>query len=151
MSAAVTFVVGDVVRYTPKDQERHCREWQARAEIRRDRVILVDTFWGSYQDAHVLTDDELTTAEWQFNLSDYRRVDRGERWIDFHPSNRVVVTHQHGLQRDEYVRTGSEPDMTTRIENAKEKVEEAQRELDSATRWLEWRKEDLANLLEEPA
>lgn len=140
------FTVGDVVRYSR--EERHCREGQAIAETRGDRIILIDTFWGSGMDAHVLTEAELATAEFQFNLRDYRPVTRNETWADFHPSNRVEVTHQHGLQRARYVRIGAEPDMSTRIENAKERVEEAERELEYSTARLKWCKEELVSLLE---
>ena len=59
----MTFVPGDVLRYLPR--WTHCREGVA---IVQDNGVAVDTYWSS--DRAVLTDEELATAERQFNVGD---------------------------------------------------------------------------------
>lgn len=152
MSGAKGFRSGDVVRYdTLTMPSRHCREGWAIAKERNDgRVVLLDTFWGS-TDNHVLTDEEVATAELVFNLADYDEFDQYDRsssarWETYKREDRETVTSQHGLQRRWFVRKGAEPDLATQIENARQVLEDAERKLESA----EWRvrgaKQDLEQL-----
>lgn len=131
------FKPGDVVRYeTLTMPSRHCREGQAIAEEWKGRIVLLDTFWGS-SDRHVLTDDEIDTAELVFNLKGYDELDRYShespaKWKRFKPVDRETVTSQHGLQIRWFVRKGATPDLQTQIENACEEYLNAQSKLRSA-------------------
>ena len=140
------FRVGDVVHY--QTDNRWCKEETAIAREGRDGIVLADTFWGSGNDCHILRGPEIETAQVLFNLSDFRELDRHERhtWQDYNPADREVITSQHGLQKRLLIRLGARPDLVTKIENAREKVAEAERELSSAESRLKWAREDLANL-----
>ncbi len=154
-----TFRVGDVVRYSPQPRfpgqrdVRWCREGTAIAEKRDDgRLVLVDTFWGSGSDNHVLTDAELATAEIRFNLNDYdalKEYPRGashDTWMKYAPAHRETVTAQHGLQSRYYIRKGAQPDLDTQIVNARAVVADAEAAVDSAKWHLECARRDLAAL-----
>lgn len=136
-STRTEFKPGDVVRYDT-GMDRHCREGWAIAEARLDSVVLFDTFWGTPGDRHLLTYDELGTAEVVFNLDDYDELDQYRRhksaatWKTYRPEDRETVTSQHGLQVRWFVRKGAEPDLQTQIENACEAYVEAQSKLRSA-------------------
>jgi hypothetical protein len=141
------FQSGDVVRYTPANRfdRMWCREGMAIAD---DRGHLVDTYWGTSMDSHVMTTAEIETAELVFNLGDYREMpyrDRGQ-WVEYHPDQRQMVTGQHGLTRRLFVLLDAQPDMGTRIENAREALREAEERAASAVRQVEWRRKDLAEL-----
>jgi len=142
---------GDVFTYRP--DERHCREGMAIVSDRADGShILRDTFWGSGSDCHILTADEMGTVEPLFNLADFDELDRYARdsksaWEAYHPDNRRVITSQHGLQRRWFIRKGAEPDLSTQIQNAEGRVEDAEDEFNRAERWLQWRREELATIL----
>lgn len=146
------FKPGDVVRYeTPGHRSTHCREGMAIAEARLDGVVLFDTYWGTPGDRHLLTYEELGTAELVFNLADYDELDRYQhsspaRWKTYKPEDRETVTSQHGLQVRWFVRKDAEPDLATQIENAREVLADAESKLESA----EWRvrgaKRDLEQL-----
>jgi hypothetical protein len=112
------------------------------------RVILVDTFWGSMSDAHVLTATEAATASLQFNVGDYDELQRrdGYQWKNYAPADRARITSQHGLQERLFIRKGATEDHATKVENAREKLAEAQRDLDSANRAVQWAMNDLARL-----
>ena len=141
------FRIGDVVRYYPED--RHCREGMAIVGERSDgRVILVDTFWGSMNDSHVLTDAEEATAELLFNKADYDEVPRHMAycWKDYAPADRRAITSQHGLQRRLFIRKGATEDHATKVENAREKLAEAERDLESAKSAVQWAIDDLARV-----
>lgn len=141
------FQVGDVIRYESERANRWCREGQAIVRrIEDGQPVALDTYWFSSGDQHRLTDAELATAHVEFNLDDVRPVERYEVWADFNPADRFMVSHQHGLQSTEYVRIGAEPDVATRIENARIKVEQARDEVKSAKSHLEWAERDLASL-----
>jgi hypothetical protein len=142
------FQVGDVLRYNSERENRWCREGQA---IVRDVTpagdpIALDTYWLGGGDQHRLTDSELSTATVKFNLNDVRLVGPYDTWADFNPGDRFRVSHQHGLQSTDYVRVGAEPDMATRIDNARTKVRDASDEVDSAKRRLEWARQELSRL-----
>lgn len=133
---------GDVLSYTPS-RGWHCRE--GRAIVSTDGRAR-DTYWGGTWDAHTLSDDELATAELRFNLGDYRSVRYEDEWLTYALADRGIVTHQGGCQRTYYVREGARPDLATQIDNAREAVEAAERNLESAERRLSWRRDDLAKL-----
>lgn len=133
------FKAGDVVRYeTLTMPSRHCREGWAIARTRDDdSVYLLDTFWGS-GDTHVLTDEEIATAELMFNLADYDELDRYRshesraKWETYRPADRETVTSQHGLQVRWFIRKGAQPDLATQIDNARQGVADAYEKLRSA-------------------
>lgn len=127
------FKPGDVVRYDVED--RHCREGMAIAEARLDGVVLFDTYWRTPGDRHLLTFDELATAEVVFNLDDYVELTERQsvdRWEMYKPADRERITSQHGLVVRWFIREGAEPDLQTQIENACEAYVEAQSKLRSA-------------------
>jgi hypothetical protein len=130
------FKPGDVVRYDTAD--RHCREGLAVAEARLDGVVLFDTYWRSHGDRHLLTYDELATAEVVFNLDDYDELTEREsaaRWEMYKLADRETITSQHGLVVRCFVRAGAEPDLQMQIENACVAFLDAQSKL----RWAEVR------------
>lgn len=135
---------GTVVRYQSERADRWCREGMAIAD---DRGVLRDTYWDSGNN-HVLTDSEAATAEILFVLAEYRELPQAERlsWDDYHSDDRRWITSQHGLVVRLFVRIGAEPDLGTRIENARGAVREAEKGVDSAKRTLEWRRQELAKL-----
>lgn len=146
-----TFRPGLVVRYVP-DPSRHdprwCREGMAIAD---DRGRLVDTFWESMNEAHVLNDVEQATVEVLGHLDDYVRVsDLGwpnSHAEDYHPDDRLTVTHQHGLRRVEYVRAGSQRHLGTQIRDQIRKVRAAERAAAAATHDVESLRRGLDELL----
>jgi len=138
---------GDVVRYMSERPDRWCREGLAVTKKIGGQTRLVDTYWEMYDPwvSHVLTDDEMATAEHLFNVSDYRALTGSEerRWKEYRPEDRQEITSQHGLVRTLYVRIGSEPDVATKVQNARDDVAEAEEavrsaesRLDGARRWL---------------
>lgn len=140
------FRVGDVIVYVSERENRWCREGQAIVRDVDGGVVAFDTFWFGGGDQHRLTEGELATASVEFNLNEVRPVERGEVWADYNPADRFRVTHQHGLQSTGYVRLDAEPDIETRIDNCRTKVDEAHEELQHAKRRYEWAKEELANM-----
>lgn len=148
------FRTGDVLRYRSqrKPDPHWCREGLA---IVNDRGRAVDTYWSSGND-HVLTLEELETARLIANLEDWdlhtqyrRRVGSAMQmgaWEDYREEDRLRITQQHGHIEILYVRKGAQPDLGTKIENARTAVEEAESKLQSAQRRLEWAQEDLAKL-----
>jgi hypothetical protein len=147
-SRASEFRPGDVLSYLA--ERYHCREGTA---LVRDDGRAVDTFWGSLDSqAHVLTADELSTAERVFNVNNYDALDRYSRgsrltWETYHPDDRGRITSQHGLQEALFIRKGATPDLATQIANARAAVERAEVEVRSAESSLKWRREDLAKLM----
>lgn len=143
--------VGDVVRYTPERADRWCREGMAIAKQLPGVVALVDTYWYPSDDVmlrHVLTPAEVATAEHLFNVEDFRELPHAERyvWKEYRPEDRQVITAQHGLTRRLFVRIGSEPDLATRIQNARDDVAEAEEAVRSAESRLEGKRWWLAEL-----
>ena len=140
---------GDVIRYTSERRDRHCREGMAIARVRADgSVFFADTFWGYGGDDHVLTEAELLTAELRFNTADYDELPlrSGYTWESYAPSDRAVITQQHGLQRRLFVRKGATEDLPTKVENAKQALALAEDEVRSAQWRVEDRQRDLAKL-----
>lgn len=144
------FRPGDVVSYNPA--QHHCREGTAIAYERQGKVVLLDTFWGGSGDRHMVTGDELSTAELQFSLHDYDELDPYSRsspsaWAKYAPGDRQVVTSQHGLQKRWFIRKGAAEDWPTQIDNARRELEERENEADSAQRRVEWARQDLAAVI----
>lgn len=134
MTTKTEFKPGDVVRYDT-GTERHCREGMAIAEARLDGVVLFDTYWRSYGDRHLLTYDELATAEVVFNLDDYDELTEREaaaKWEMYKPADREKVTSQHRLVVRWFIRQGAQPDLSTQIDNARQGVADAYEKLRSA-------------------
>ena len=145
---------GTVVRYTP-DRSRHdplwCREGTAIAD---DQGRLCDTYWGSGSEAHIVSGDEMESVEVLFHLEDYDEPDRWrpskQQWATYAPEDRQRITSQHGLQERLFIRKGAEPDLTTQIANAEEKVREAEADVERAEWRLQWARKDLAALRNPP-
>lgn len=144
---------GAVVRYQP-DPSRHsptwCREGTA---VINDQGAAFDTYWGSGSDSHRLTSDELATAEVLFLLEDFDELDRHahgtkDKWETYHPDDRRLITSQHGLQRRYFIRKGADPSLTTQIDNARRRLDEAHEELASAARRVEWAAVEWGRLLD---
>jgi hypothetical protein len=149
-SATTAYLPGTVVRYTPdptRFDPRWCREGTAIAD---QHGRLVDTYWASMAEAHIVTDAELPSVEALFHLDDYDEIARwqhdSERWLTYHPDDRQVITSQHGLQKRWFIRKGAQPDLGTKITNAEERIREAESKLRSAEHELQWRRDELARL-----
>lgn len=145
---------GTVVRYrppydpTPGVDVMWCREGMA---VALDNGLLLDTYWGTRDgppDKYVRV-AWFDSVEVLGNLADYRRADRYEDVTAYHPSDRLTVTRQHRLQRDEYVRVGAVPHYGTRVRAQVAKVRQARDELRSAQWSAEWAERDLRQLLAE--
>lgn len=137
------FQPGDVLTYSPAD--RWCREGMA---VVNDAGIAFDTFWASAGDAYRLGEADLRSAEFLFNIGNYRELDRHERYTfsRFAPEDRATITSQHGLQRRLFVRHGAVEDRETIIENARQKVREAEEARDAAERQVTYARESLARI-----
>jgi hypothetical protein len=139
------FKPGDVVRY--EAPRGWCREGTA---ITGDDGRLVDTYW--LNDNHVLTDEEIATAELVFSLGDFDELDRWRshesraKWEQYSPADRETVTSQHGLQVRWFVRKGAQPDLATQIENARQAVADAYEKLRNAERDVDYARRKLARL-----
>lgn len=149
---------GDVLRYDSERPDRHCREGVAVVVKYGDRLAAKDTYWnaGGRVDSmcdHILTDTELETAEFRFNLfNDVNEVlqfsDHATttEWEKYAPEDRFMLTSQHGHCRSYYVKIGAVPSLDTQIENARRAVESAEQKLRSAQSWLEGRRIELVEL-----
>lgn len=142
------YAPGTVVRYISERTDYWCREGMA---VAGKDGRLVDTYWESTSDAHVLTAAEQATVTVEFCIGDYRELDRHERhtWEDYHSDDRQEITAQHGLRRRLFIRIGAEPDLDTRIENAREAVRLGEGIVARAESNLARRREVLAELLVE--
>ncbi|NMO00846.1 hypothetical protein HH308_06415 [Gordonia sp. TBRC 11910] len=128
---------GDVVRYTPSRD--HCREGMAWAIRPRGRQVLVDTYWNVGVDSHVLTDEEIATAEVVFNTNDFHelpRYDRGtpDQWKRYAPKDRETISAQRGLQHRYFVRKGASEDWDTIVANARDYADECAADAEAAVR-----------------
>jgi len=135
---------GDVYTYTPT--QHHCREGLA---IENERGRLIDWFWGGHDASFDnIVDRDAADLTFVANLDDYELMplDGRESNRDYAPADRLVIHSQHGLQRTYYVRKGSTPDLSTKIENAREKVRQAEEAARSAQWKVEWAQEELARL-----
>lgn len=128
---------------------RHCRE-EVAVEI---DGRLVDTFWSLGSESHTLTPAERATATFIFDTDDYDQLPTYPReaaratWEQYHPDDRGIITSQHRLQNDYYVRKGSKPDLATKIENAEAHLRKCVSEAESAARQVEWAQRDLDELV----
>ena len=130
---------GDVVTYEPEN--RWCHDGWAVAEAREDRVVLVDTYWIS--GGKVVKPE---TYEVQFNLADYDEVSHRQTWEQYAETDRQWIPRHAGYQTIYLVRKGAQPDLATRIENAREAVREAEGKVRSAQWSLDWCRRELAEL-----
>jgi hypothetical protein len=146
------FRAGDVVKYVPADRFDRwwCREGTAIATQRDGDIILVDTYWGSGSDNHVLRDDETATATLKFNLGDFDELPSrpGVRlaWGKYAPADRELIPSQHGLQCRYFIRKGAAESLPTQVENATQALIDAESELRSAQWRVESRAKELAEL-----
>ena len=137
----------DVYTYSPK--EYHCTEGLA---IENDRGLLIDWFWGGDVVSHrQYVDRDAEDLKLIANLNDYELTPRDGREsnCNYAPEDRLVITSQHGLQQTFYIRKGSIMDLATRIKNACERLEEAQSEMRSAQRRVEYAQEALNEIEKE--
>lgn len=135
---------GDVYTYTP--DQNHCREGLA---IENERGRLIDWFWGGHDVAlDNLVDRDAPDLTLIANLGDYDLTPRDGRESnrDYAPEDRLLIHSQHGFQWTHYIRKGAEPDLTTRIENARKGLEEAESDMRSAQRQIDRAREELAQL-----
>jgi len=135
---------GDVYTYTTEDH--HCIEGLA---IENDRGELIDWFWGGLvvsHRQHVSRDAE--DLKLIANLNDYDLTARDGRESnkDYAPEDRLMIHSQHMLQRTHYIRKGAKPDLATKIENARQRLEEAESAARSARFSVEWAQKELAEL-----
>jgi hypothetical protein len=136
---------GDVYTYTPA--RHHCTEGLA---IEDERGRLFDWYWGSSRDSMLdkVVSSDAEDLEFIANLGDYDLTPRDGRESnrDYAPEDRLVIHSQHGLQRTYYVRKGATPDLSTKIENAREKLRDAESAARSAQFQVDWAREELAKL-----
>jgi len=129
------------------DGSRHCREGVATEER---PGVLFDTFWNG-GDRHHLTDAEAASAKVRFDTADFQDLDGNKfgnagQWRTFAPRDRQSIPSQHGLQIRYFVRNGATPDLPTQIENAQQKVAEAESDVRSAASSLRWAQDELLAL-----
>lgn len=135
-----------VYTYTADSGVRHCREGMAvEQEYYDGSVFLTDTFWGTCDD-NVLTEDEQATAVLLFDTDGCEPVPDGHDIRDYAEADRFAITHQHGLQRELYIRKGATPDLDTQIENARQALEDARSTLRSAESDVQLAEEELDSL-----
>lgn len=130
---------------------RHCRE-EVAVELENGR--LADTFWMLSSETHMLTEPERATAVFQFDTDDYDELDQYSRnskpkWMEYREGDRKTISSQHGLRMRWFVRKGAQPDIDTKIENARDDLAAAESKLRSATSGVEWAQKELDRLLDE--
>lgn len=147
MNAAAPWVApGTVGTYTP-DPTRHSPHWCREGMAIADKSgRLLDTFWESGSEAHVLDYPESQTLTVLFNLDDYEPIGPECEWLKYREEDRQLVTSQHRLSKRYYVRKGSEPDLETQISNASAALQDAHVALASAGREVAWKARELARL-----
>ncbi|MFS0885309.1 hypothetical protein [Aeromicrobium sp. 179-A 4D2 NHS] len=142
---------GDIFIYGP--EQRHCREGMAVVVKYGDRLVAKDTYWnaGGRVDSmcdHILTDVELETAEFAFNMfndvNEIMAYQPKREWEKYAPNDRFRVTSQHGLRVHYFTKIGAVPSIDTQIENARAAVEKAEAQVRSAQWSLENRRRELA-------
>lgn len=131
---------GDVLTYRP--ERNHCREGIA---VVNEDGKAADTFWRVGGDCH-LTAAELETVELRFRLGEYHEVKYVTEWLKYAPEDRQTITSQHGIQSIYYVRNGATEDLATQIAAAYAELREAEGELQSAGRKIEWAARKIAAL-----
>lgn len=136
---------GDVYTYTPT--QSHCHEGLA---IEDERGRLYDWYWGSSRDSMLdkIVSRDAKDLTFIANLNDYELTARDGRESnkDYAPADRLVITSQHGYQRTYYIRKGATPDLSTKIANARRKLEEAESEMRAASFRVEWARKELSAL-----
>lgn len=136
---------GDVYTYRPK--QHHCTEGLA---IEDERGRLYDWYWGSSRDSMLdkIVPGDAENLTLVANLSDYELTARDglESNKDYAPADRLVITSQHGYQRTYYIRKGATPDLSTKIANARARLEEAESKLRSAESSVKWAQKELSQL-----
>lgn len=139
---------GDVYTYTPK--EHHCTEGLA---IEDERGRLYDWYWGGSRDSMLdkIVPKDAADLRLIGNLNEYQLTPRDGRESnrDYAPKDRLVITSQHGYQRTYYIRKGASPDLSTKIENARDRLAEAQSELSLAQWRVDRAQAELASLEQE--
>lgn len=137
---------GDVYTYTPKS--RHCMEGLA---VENERGIIIDWFWSGDAVGNQAVSPGAEDLTKIANLSDYDLTPMNGRKSnkDYAPEDQLVLTSQHGLRRTYYIRKGAEPDLTTKIENARKRLEQAESDARSAQFQVERAREDLDRLEQE--
>ncbi len=134
---------GDVLRYAPA--RTWCREGLAIVErVRNGGLIAFDTYWITGRT--VLLSDDLATAEVLFNLNDVERFEPSPdaSFADFDLADQFVITHQHGLQREQFIRRGAKPSPFVKVLNARRVLAEAQAAGESAQFRIGVARRDLA-------
>lgn len=138
------FKIGQFYSYIPINTWCH----EGLAEVTKRGVL--DTYWGTTSDSPLL-EREKDSAVLLFDIADYDELDRycsssKHRWNQFHPNDRQKITEQHGLRVRWFIKKGASPDFGTKIENARERLTEAEHELRSAQWRVESRKAEVAEL-----
>lgn len=137
MSAQVR--AGDVIRYEPKST--WCHDGYAIARTRRDgSVALYETYWSSGGDDNIVAPE---AYEVLFNLDDYEEKPPYV-WETFAPADRQYIPKHSGYHTIHLVRKGAKPDLTTQIENAHERLAEAEHAVRAAEHNRDWRRSELA-------
>lgn len=122
------FKIGDVVDYTPDIDytgrpAHHCREGVAIVVERKDQSLyLIDTFWGSGTDAHVLSETEVANAELRFNTGEYRELEHNENRDGIPREYWQEIPSQHGLQKRRFVEVGAGPTWEQKHANARQDI-----------------------------
>lgn len=138
---------GDVYTYSPK--EHHCIEGLA---IENEHGKIIDWFWGGDVVGNQVVSPDAEDLTRIANLNDYVLTPRSGREsnVDYAPEDRLTIHSQHGLQRTHYIRKGARPDRTTKIENARRRLEDAESKARSAQHQVEWAQRELDLLEGEP-
>lgn len=134
-----SFKDGDVVKY--RVTQSHCREGMAICESGQ----LLDTFW-HFGDRHELNNEECNSVQFMFNLREFVSTNSYE-WVNYLDDDKGLVTHQHGLSKDYFLRKGAKRSLEIMIKNAEIKIIEAEKKLLQADNELRWRKDELTKLL----
>jgi len=134
---------GDVYTYTPK--QHHCMEGLA---IENERGQIIDWFWSGDIVGNQVVSRDAEDLKLIANLNDYDLTARDGRESnkDYAPEDRLMIHSQHMLQRTHYIRKGAAPDLATKIENARQRLEEAESAARSARFSVEWAQKELAEL-----
>jgi hypothetical protein len=138
---AQTLRPGDVVRYEP--ESRWCHDGYAIAQHHGNlagELVLVDTYWSG---SGGLVRPE--SYEVLFNLADYEEVPVG-KWETYASADREYIPVHSGYRTRHLVRKGATPDLSTQIENARERVSDAEQQVRSAQWSLDYARNELAAL-----
>lgn len=142
------FKVGQFYRYSPKTNWCH----EGLAEVTKHGIL--DTYWGGSSETSPLNEAERASAVLLFDSADYDELDRYNsgskyRWEQHNPNERQKITEQHGCRTRWFIKKGAVPCIDTKIQNALDRLEEAEVELRSAKYRVESRTEEIARLVKE--